>query len=73
MINLYLFTSSFKAHYRLPGLILPGLMLAGLLSTPAIAQADEVVFSGSGSTPWQLYLGSNSNRMVPVQGPETTS
>ena len=73
MINMYLFTSRFKTHFRLPSLMLPGLMLAGLLSTPAIAQTDEVVFSNTGSTPWQLYLGSSSNWMVPVQGPETTS
>jgi len=50
-----------------------GLILAGLFFTGATAKADEVVFSNSGVTPWQLYLGSSSNWMVPVQGPETTS
>lgn len=73
MINMYLFSSVFKTYCRPPGLILHGLILASLFSTPAIAQTDEVVFSSSGNTPWQLYLGSNNNWMVPVQGPETTS
>lgn len=50
-----------------------GLVLTGLLFTGANAKADEVVFSSSGGAPWQLYLGSSSNWMVPVQGPETTS
>jgi len=50
-----------------------GLVLTGLIITGANAQADEVVFSGSGVSPWQLYLGSSSNWMVPVQAPETTS
>jgi len=50
-----------------------GLILTGLLFTGAYAKADEVVFSNSGDAPWQLYLGSSSNWMVPVQGPQTTS
>ena len=50
-----------------------GLFLTGLLFTGAYAKADEVVFSNSGGAPWQLYLGSSSNWMVPVQGPQTTS
>ena len=49
------------------------LTLTGLLYTGAFAQADEVVFSSAGDAPWQLYLGSSSNWMVPVQGSETTS
>jgi len=50
-----------------------GLVLTGLLSNAAFAQADEIIFSTAGSAPWQLYLGSSSNWMVPVQGSETTS
>ena len=49
------------------------LTLTGLFSTGIFAQADEVVFSNAGNTSWQLYLGSSSNWMVPVHGPETTS
>lgn len=49
------------------------LTLTGLFYSGAFAQADEVVFTSTGDTPWQLYLGSSSNWMVPVQGPETTS
>jgi beta-glucosidase len=59
-----------------PGKALAGLtclILTGLLSTGVFAQADEIVFSNAGGSPWQLYLGSNANWMVPVQGPETTS
>ena len=62
------FTSPAKALARI--LVLT---LTGLLYTGAFAQADEVVFSSAGDTPWQLYLGSSSNWMVPVQGSETTS
>lgn len=32
-----------------------------------------VVFDGSNVAPWRLYLGSNNNWMVPVEGPETTA
>ena len=49
------------------------LVLICLLCVGTTAQADEVIFSSSDSTPWQLYLGSSSNWMVPVHGPETTS
>jgi len=68
MKKLMTFTSPGKTHTRLSGLILIGLLCAG-----TVAQADEVIFSNSGGTPWQLYLGSSSNWMVPVQGAETTS
>ena len=68
MKKLIAFTSPGKTPVRLSGLI-----LIGLLSAATVAQADEVIFSKSGGTPWQLYLGSSSNWMVPVQGPETTS
>ena len=68
MNNMSVFTSSARVPVRL--LILT---LTGLLYTGAFAQADEVVFNSAGDTPWQLYLGSSSNWMVPVQGPETTS
>jgi beta-glucosidase len=49
------------------------LILTALLSTGAFSQADEIIFSDSGVTPWRLYLGSSSNWMVPVSGPVTTS
>ena len=46
--------------------------LAGAES--AIASEQTAVFSGGESQPpWQLYLGSESNWMVPVWGKETTS
>ena len=32
-----------------------------------------VIFDGSNVAPWRMYLGSNSNWMVPVEGPETTA
>ena len=50
-----------------------GLVLTCLFACTTHAQADEVVFSGSNDSPWQLYLGSSSNWMVWVEGPETTS
>jgi beta-glucosidase len=68
MKNLNVFTSSAKAPIRL--LVLT---LIGLLSSGTFAHADEVVYASAGNTPWQLYLGSSSNWMVPVHGPETTS
>ena len=68
MKNLNVYPSFAKAPIRL--LVLT---LTGLLSSGTFAQADEVVFASAGNTPWQLYLGSSSNWMVPVQGPETTS
>jgi beta-glucosidase len=68
MKNLNVYTSSAKTPIRLLILILTGLFSAG-----TFAQADEAVFTSTDSTPWQLYLGSSSNWMVPVHGPETTS
>jgi beta-glucosidase len=68
MNNPHVHTSRGKA-----AALLAFLVLTGLLSTGVFAQADEVVFSSSGYSPWQLYLGSNANWMVAVQGPETTS
>ena len=68
MKNLNVYTSFAKTQFRLLILILTGLFSAG-----TFAQADEDVFTSTGSTPWQLYLGSSSNWMVPVHGPETTS
>lgn len=32
-----------------------------------------VIFDGSNVAPWRMYLGSNNNWMVPVEGPETTA
>jgi beta-glucosidase len=49
------------------------IIVAALLSTAAFAQADEIIFSASNDSSWQLYLGSSSNWMVPVQGSVTTS
>jgi len=49
------------------------LLITGLLFGGVSAQADEIIFPGAVGSPWQLYLGSNANWMVPVQGPETTS
>lgn len=68
MNNIHLLTSTGKVAGRLLGLILTSLLLTG-----TYAQADEVVFSGSDDTPWQLYLGSSSNWMVWFVAPETTS
>jgi len=68
MNNFYLFASPSKAASRLIGVILSGLLLTG-----THAQADEVVFSGTEFTPWQLYLGSSSNWMVWFVPPETTT
>ena len=68
MKKLNVFTSFAKAPLRLFILTLTGLLFPG-----AFAQADEAVFTSAGNTPWQLYLGSSSNWMVPVQSPETTS
>jgi len=49
------------------------LVLAALLFAVAHAQADEVVFSSEGVTPWSLHLGSSSNWMVWYEPPETTT
>ena len=68
MNDMNVFTSSVRAPVHLLILTLTGLFYAG-----AFAQADEVVFNSAGDTPWQLYLGSSSNWMVPVYGLETTS
>jgi len=35
--------------------------------------SDVMIFDGSNVAPWRMYLGSNSNWMVPVEGPETTA
>ena len=51
-------------------------LFAGLIQAaenPQTGDLDEAVFTPSGTTSWQLYLGSSSNWMVPVQGPVTTS
>jgi beta-glucosidase len=37
------------------------------------APSEVVVFDGSNVAPWRMYLGSSSNWMVPVEGPETTA
>jgi len=68
MNNVDLFTTPGKLAGRIFGLILTSLLL-----TATCAQADEVVFSGTDNTPWQLYLGSSSNWMVWFVPPETTS
>lgn len=68
MKKLIALTSFPMTPVRLSGLVLIGLLCAG-----AIVQADEVIYSNAESTGWQLYLGSSSNWMVSVQGPETTS
>ncbi len=49
------------------------LVVTLFLSSGAIAQEDEVIFSADGDSPWRLYLGSSNNWMVPVQGDVTTS
>ena len=55
-----------------------GIAVIGLLSSPTFAaqesgSSDVVIFDGSNSAPWRMYVGSNSNWMVPVEGPETTT
>jgi len=35
--------------------------------------ADVVIFDGNNAPPWRMYLGSSTNWMVPVEGPETKS
>ena len=62
------FYSSDKASVRLFSLVLTVLLMGG-----AYAQADEVIFSSSGHSDWQLFLGSSSNWMVWFVPPETTS
>ena len=52
---------------------LSSLLLTVLLMYGTHAQADEVIFSGSGTSDWQLFLGSSSNWMVWFVPPETTS
>ena len=41
------------------------------------AQQDSpsgfVIFDGSHVAPWRMYLGSNNNWMVPIEGPETSA
>lgn len=49
------------------------MLLISVLFAGTYAEADEVVFSGSEITNWQLYLGSSSNWMVWFVAPETTS
>ena len=39
----------------------------------AVESSDVVIFNGSNTAPWRMYVGSNSNWMVPVEGPETTT
>jgi beta-glucosidase len=68
MNDMNVFASSVRAPVHLLTLT-----LTGLLYTGAVALADEVVFNSAVDTPWQLYLGSSSNWMVPVYGIETTS
>ena len=68
MNNFHLFASPGKVAGRLIGVVLSGLLLTG-----THAQADEVVFSGTEFTSWQLYLGSSSNWMVWFVPPETTT
>jgi len=62
------FYSNGKAPVRLFSLVLTVLLMYG-----AHAQADEVIFSSSGHSDWQLFLGSSSNWMVWFVPPETTS
>ena len=58
------------------------LILGGLLSAPTTAASETgtgpqeavpeiVVFNGSNVAPWHMYIGSMTNWMVLVQGPET--
>lgn len=35
--------------------------------------ADIVIFDGNNVPPWRMYLGSSTNWMVPIEGPETRS
>lgn len=64
--------SSFYFRNNAPvGLL--SLVLTVLLMYGTHAQADEVIFSGSGTSDWQLFLGSSSNWMVWFVPPETTS
>ncbi len=35
--------------------------------------ADIVIFNGNNIAPWRMYLGSSTNWMIPVEGPETKS
>jgi|GEM_PF-1356456 len=72
MNNHYLYASPGKAAALLVCLVLTGPISTGAFAQ-ADARADEIVFSSAGGSPWQLYLGSDANWMVAVQGPETTS
>ena len=52
----------------------PEEQLAGQESgTQQLEASDVMIFDGSNVAPWRMYLGSNSNWMVPVEGPETTA
>jgi len=46
---------------------------AGEPGSQQVESSDVVIFDGSNSAPWRMYVGSNSNWMVPVEGPETTT
>ena len=62
------FNSINKAPVRLSSLALTALLMWG-----THAQADEVIFSGTGTSDWQLFLGSSSNWSVWFVPPETTT
>ena len=68
MKKLSVFNSNDKAPVRLSSLV-----LAVLLMFAVNAQADEVIFSGTGTSDWQLFLGSSSNWSVWFVPPETTT
>jgi beta-glucosidase len=68
MKNLSVINANDKTPTRLLSLILTGLFVFG-----THAQADEVVFSNSGDSGWQLFLGSSSNWQVWFVPPETTT
>ena len=38
-----------------------------------VESSDVIIFDGSNSATWRMYIGSNSNWMIPVEGPETTT
>jgi len=40
---------------------------------PQDGSSEVVIFDGNNVSPWRMYLGSSTNWMIPIEGPETKS
>ncbi len=40
---------------------------------PEDGSSEVVIFDGDNVSPWRMYLGSSTNWMIPIEGPETKS